>query len=35
MTRDPRELPAVLIGKRWPGMALPRLGAGRMTRDKT
>lgn len=26
MTRDPRELPSVLIGKPWPAMALPQLG---------
>ena len=27
MTRDPRELPSVLIGKPWPDMALPQLGS--------
>jgi cytochrome c biogenesis protein CcmG/thiol:disulfide interchange protein DsbE len=28
MTRDPRELPSVLIGKPWPDMALPLLSGG-------
>lgn len=27
MTRDPRELPSMLIGKPWPDMALPQLGS--------
>jgi cytochrome c biogenesis protein CcmG/thiol:disulfide interchange protein DsbE len=27
MTRDPRELPSVLIGKPWPQIALPQLGS--------
>ena len=27
MTRDPRELPSVLIGKPWPDRALPQLGS--------
>jgi cytochrome c biogenesis protein CcmG/thiol:disulfide interchange protein DsbE len=27
MTRDPRELPSVLIGKPWPDLALPQLGS--------
>ena len=27
LTRDPRELPSVLIGKPWPDMALPQLGS--------
>jgi cytochrome c biogenesis protein CcmG/thiol:disulfide interchange protein DsbE len=27
MTRDPRELPSVVIGKPWPERALPQLGA--------
>jgi cytochrome c biogenesis protein CcmG/thiol:disulfide interchange protein DsbE len=27
MTRDPRELNSVLIGKPWPNMALPQLGS--------
>jgi cytochrome c biogenesis protein CcmG/thiol:disulfide interchange protein DsbE len=27
MTRDPRELPSVLIGKPWPELALPQLGS--------